>query len=424
MKKEFTLYNPHKAQRQVLKSKKRFRVIVCGRRWGKTTLAINHLIISALAKEGEYWYVAPTYRQAKTIAWRMLVNNWRSLPEGIQGDKNESELWIELGNSRISLKGADNEDSLRGSGLHGIIMDEVASYPNWDRLWGEAIRPALTDFKGFAWFIGTPKGFNHFYDLYNKEQDDKDYKSFHFTSFDNPYLDSEEIEKAKEELTEDAFGQEHLAEFKKFTGLIYKGFSRDIHIIEPINIPVDWPRYGAMDFGFTNPTVHLWIALDRDDNVYIYDEYYQSGETTEYHSNVIKGKTQQVPIITIWGDPSGEQNMIDYGNQNLYITPAIKVIPGDNKGWVKAGIDRVERLLKVTKIGKPKLFVFKNCRNTIREFESYRWIEKKELAIQDANWKEMPLKANDHCMDALRYFVVSHFASKPIGDTILSDNVV
>ena len=98
---------------------------------------------------------------------------------------------------------------------------------------------------------------------------------------------------------------------------------------------------------------------------------------------------------------------------------------GDTKGWVRAGIDRVERLLKVSeKTGKPKLFVFNNCRNTIREFETYRWLEKKEMSMQDANWREVPLKANDHCMDALRYFVVSHFASKPIGDTILSENVV
>lgn len=342
----------------------------------------------------------------------MLVRQWNALPQELKGDKNESELWVEIRKSRISLKGADNEDSLRGSGLSGIIMDEVASYLNWQRLWEESLRPALTDKKGFGWFIGTPKGYNHFYELYLREQRDSDYKSFHFTTLDNPHLPSEEIDKAKEELTEDAFGQEYLAEFKKFTGLVYKGFERDVHIIEPFNLPIGWDRYRAMDFGFTNPTVCLWIAVDKDDNLYVYDEYYEKGQTTEFHANVIKAKTQSIPIMSTWGDPSAEQEIMDFGNQNVYITPAIKVFTGEEHSWVRAGIDRVARLLKVNpKSGKPKLFIFNNCANTIREFEAYRWIENK---IEGQNEKDQPLKTDDHCMDALRYFVVSYFASKDI----------
>lgn len=348
------------------------------------------------------------------------MQQWYKLPEHIRGDKNESELWVDIYKSRISLKGADNEDSLRGSGLWGIILDEVAFYKSFDTLWDEALRPALTDNKGFAWFVGTPKGYNHFYDLYLKEQKDNEFQSFHFTSYENPYIAKEEIDKQKEELTEDAFGQEFLAEFKKYTGLIYKEFSRDVHVIDFFKIPEGWSRYGAMDFGARNPTVFLWIALDRDENIYVYDEYYESERTIESHANVIKAKTGRINILATYGDPSAEQEHIDYGNQKLYITPAVKIMTGGESSWVRAGIDRIQQLLKVSpRTGQPRLHVFSNCVNMIKEFESYRWIDKKEMSLQEGNEREVPMKANDHAMDALRYFVVSYFAGKPIGDSLV-----
>lgn len=214
-------FTPHLGQRKVLESNRRYIVLVCGRRWGKTTLAIQKLILEALSNNegGNYWYIAPTYRQAKEIAWRMLKIVWATLPESAKGQTNESELWVEVNKSRISLKGADNEDSLRGSGLHGAICDEVASFKNWEYLWQEVLRPALSDFTGWVWFISTPQGFNHFYELYLRQETNPEYKSFHFTSYDNPYLNKDEIEQAKKELieqgAEDAFAQEYLADFKK-----------------------------------------------------------------------------------------------------------------------------------------------------------------------------------------------------------------
>ena len=214
-------FTPHLGQKEILNSPERFIVMACGRRWGKTTLVIHKLILEALFNErsGNYWYIAPTYRQAKEIAWRILKQVWYSLPAEARGNSNEQELWIEINKSRISLKGADNEDSLRGSGLHGMICDEVASFRNWDYTWAEVLRPALSDYQGFAWFISTPQGFNHFYDLYNQQDSNKEWKSFHFTSYTNPYLEKNEIEEAKkqyiEQGMEDAFEQEYLANFRK-----------------------------------------------------------------------------------------------------------------------------------------------------------------------------------------------------------------
>ena len=338
----------------------------------------------------------------------MLLEAYFKLPKELQVNKNESELWIEVGKgSRIELKGADNEDSLRGSGLNGIVIDEVASIQDFGITWEEVVRPALIDKGGWAIFIGTPKGYNHFYDLWQKgvsgPKRDIDFKSWKFTSYDNPYLKKEEIQKAKESSNEDAFAQEYLADFRKYTGAIYKEFNRNIHVLEPFKIPETWQIYRAMDFGASNPTVCLWIAIDGQGNFYIFDEYYQSNQRIEFHAGIIKAKSKKEPIIT-WGDPSAEQAMLDYAQYGVIIAPAIKFFT-DGNDWVLSGINKVRDALKINpQLGKPKLFIFNNCSNTIKEFEFYRWAENTK--------QEVPLKETDHCMDALRYFVGSYTKSE------------
>lgn len=320
----------------------------------------------------------------------------------MRGQKNEAELWVEIYKSRISLKGADNEDSLRGSGLWGIICDEVASFRNWSELWKEVLRPALTDFEGFAWFIGTPKGFNHFYELYNTQTKHQDFVSFQFTTYDNPYLKKEEIDAAKLELSENAFAQEYLADFRKYTGLVYQEFDRGSHIMEPFDIPSSWRIYRAMDFGAIHPTVCLWIAVDNQDNAYIFDEYYKSNQPVRFHADIINAKSQGMNILTTWGDPSAEQAQLDYAGYGIYITSALKLFTG-GEDWVNSGINKVKNWLKPME-GRPRLYVFKNCENTIREFESYRWLEAKE----GEKGRQIVEKINDDCMDALRYFICSY----------------
>ena len=146
----------HSNQFAVWTNRSRYRVLVTGRRFGKTTLAISELILYALSHNKSYlWYVAPTYRQAKMIAWRMLKAQLEDL--GIPARNNESELATTLPNgSVIELKGADNRESLRGVGLNGLVVDEFASmHDNWTT-WHEVLRPILADKKGWVLFIGTP----------------------------------------------------------------------------------------------------------------------------------------------------------------------------------------------------------------------------------------------------------------------------
>lgn len=216
-KKELTL---HANQWKVWESKSRYRVLVAGRRFGKTYLAINELIQNAMLHTGSLnWLVAPTYKQAKMIAWQMLKN---ILPRDYIEKTNESELTVWLANgSAICLKGADNEDSLRGVGVSFVVIDEFAQIK--ENVWFEIVRPMLVDTKGRALFIGTPKGKNALYNFFQKGQRKEDeFESWRFSTLDNPYISPAEVAKVKHETPEDYFRQEYLAEFLEGKGVIFK----------------------------------------------------------------------------------------------------------------------------------------------------------------------------------------------------------
>lgn len=173
------------------------------------------------------WYLAPYYNQAKMIAWKMLLDK---VPEGMIVKKNEVELSIQLENgSEICLKGADNENSLRGVGLHFVVLDEFAFMkPN---VWSEIIRPMLTDKGGRALFIGTPRGKNQFYQFYVKGQNKEDgFESWRFRTIDNTAVEniSRDVEEARATLPENTFKQEYDAEFLENEGSIFKGIGRCI----------------------------------------------------------------------------------------------------------------------------------------------------------------------------------------------------
>jgi len=419
-----------KWQLKIANDPHRFRIVCAGRRTGKSVLSRLIVLQWAIKEVGVYWIVSPTYKQSKIIHWREFQKEVSS--EWV-AKKNEVELSITLKNgSIIELKGAENPDALRGVKLRGLVIDEIASIRNWEWLWSEVLRPTLTDYASPAIFISTPKGFNHFYELYRLGQrTEGDYKSWRFTSYDNPYLPDGEIDDAKKELTEDTFAQEYLADFKKYTGLVYKGFEREVHVIEPFDIPEDWKVYRAIDFGSTNPTSCLWIGVDNDDNWFVLGEHYQSGKTIDYHAGIINANGYSSRVVNSYGDPSGAQWIQEFAERGIYITPATKETGQSLHGWVRFGIEKVAEKLKqipghivqnvkATTSGNPSLFIFSSCVSTIREFETYRWKEKSVTRAQDLNEPDMPEKANDHAMDALRYFGVSY--KKPISEGEIPDD--
>ena len=158
-------YKPRDYFNALHNAKERWIVIVAHRRAGKTTAVLNHLQRDAIrTPKSKYGYIAPTYKQAKNVAWDILKDCSRPIP---RISINESELRVDYPNgSRITLYGADNPDSLRGVGLHGVAFDEYSQQPS--NIYSEIIRPALADNKGYAIWIGTPKGKNEFYRLFRK----------------------------------------------------------------------------------------------------------------------------------------------------------------------------------------------------------------------------------------------------------------
>lgn len=404
--------SPHAGQLEIINSPARYKVVVCGRRWGKTMMAINILIEKALKERGTYWYTAPTYRQAKMIAWRFLMSRLELFPEWYrkQCKVNESLLSITFGNgSVLELKGVDNPDSLVGVGLDYVVLDEYAmDHYARSPVWYEIIRPTLADNNGGAMFISTPRGYNHLYDLYEKADSgtDPEWKAWRMPTSTNPYISRKELNQARSDQGEDGFSQEFMAEFRVASGLVYKDFSRDIHVIPPMDPNIVSPKWWmevGVDFGSTHPTAGAFILFDDiHDIATIVDEYYQSERTIQYNAQqMIAIENSWMKTIRVrWGDSAGKQEMIEYATNGYSLSPTIK-----GADSVSKGIDSVKKRLRTDPlIGKPKLFVCSNCVNTIREFENYRY---KDSGSELRKAKDEPEKIFDDLMDAVRY-VISH----------------
>lgn len=207
-------------QQEVWNDDTRFKIVAAGRRTGKSRLAAWMLIVAALKEgAGQVFYVAPTQGQARDIMWQTLLE----LANPIIKSSHINNLQITLINgATISLKGADRPETMRGVSLKFLVMDEYADMK--PSVWETILRPALADRKGNAMFIGTPMGRNHFFELYKYGElsGDETYKSYHFTSYDNPLLDPEEIDVAKNSMSSYAFRQEFLASFEAMGSEIFK----------------------------------------------------------------------------------------------------------------------------------------------------------------------------------------------------------
>lgn len=378
------------SQRIIASDKHRFRVVNCGRRFGKTILAIEEMIALGLHKESKIAYIAPTYQQARDIAWEQLKKRLVDIKPEI----NESRLEVRVKNmqgtmSVISLRGWESIETLRGQSFDLVILDEVASMRYFWEGWQEVVRPTLTDRKGQAMFISTPKGFNHFYELYNEENKDKNFKSFHFTSYDNPNIPSEEIDEAKNQLTEDQFAQEYLADFRKQEGLVYKEFQRTRHVYLEADID-EAERIAGVDFGFTNPTCVLSIIRDRNDVYWITDEYYQSGKTAIQIAEYIQNQEYN----KVYPDPASPQAIKELTDRHINVYDV-------NKGQdsIINGINKVREMFK-----QGRIKIHESCKNLIWELETYSYGERKA----NHNETEVPIKENDHAVDALRYALMTN----------------
>ncbi len=197
---------PHPAQKTVLDSKARFKVLMCGRRFGKSLIAQLVALIT-VSKGQRVAYITPTYLLAKSFFHELD----KSLPATVK--RNASDLTIEMNGGIIRFFTGERMDNLRGMKFHLAIIDEASYIPNLEDGWINSIRPTLTDFKGKAIFLSTPRGKNYFYSLFMQGQGgNNDWESFKFTTYDNPHIAPDEIDAAKRQMPDVAFRQEYLAD--------------------------------------------------------------------------------------------------------------------------------------------------------------------------------------------------------------------
>lgn len=381
-----------KAQAQVANDPHRFRVVVAGRRFGKTHLSIRELARYARDPYKEVWYIAPTYKMARQIVWRKLKDRLAVL-KWIK-KTNETELSIQLINgSTICLRGADNPDSLRGVGLDFVVLDEFADIS--PDAWYEVIRPALSDKQGSALFIGTPKGKSNWsYDLFCLKEDNPDWTSFQYTTIDGGNVKPEEIESAKRDLDERTFRQEYLATFESYSGRIYYAFDRKFNV-KTTDISSDIV-YVGIDFNID--PMSAVIAVKHHNTLYVIDEIRMfSSNTTELADEL----NSRYPRSKIWcyPDPAARQRKTSAGG-------ATDLTILQNAGFVvKAPMshtpvrDRINsvnsRLCDST--GLRQLFISPKCKYTIEGLERHTYKEGTTQPDKDSGY--------DHMMDALGYMI-------------------
>ena len=383
------------AQRTIADNPARFRVAICGRRFGKTHLAIRELCRAASTPNCEAWFVAPTYRQAKQIVWRKLKNRLQDLRWTRK--VNESELTIYLkNNSVISLKGADNADSLRGVGLDFLVMDEFADID--PEAWYEVLRPTLADRQGSAMFIGTPKGVaNWAHDLYQQYLDSSSWASFTYTTIEGGQVPEEEIAAAQADLDERTFRQEFMATFETYAGRIYYNFVRDKNVVPGEVTDQDLAvLYTGWDFNIDPMSVV--IAIRRGDTLYAIDEIRMFSSNTQEAVDEIK---QRYPKSKIWAfpDPASRQRKTSAGGSTdlTILQNAGFVVKCPNSHTpIRDRINAVNsRLCGST--GIRHLFFSPKCKYTIEGLERHTYKEGTTQPDKDSGY--------DHMMDALGYMI-------------------
>ena len=351
---------------------KRFGVVVAHRRMGKTVSAINQLIKDAVLCEKEnprYAYIAPTYGQAKRVAWDYLCKYVRPLG----AKENISELRVDFMGRRIQLYGSDNPDSLRGQYFDGVILDEIGDQN--PKIWSEIIRPALADRMGWCLFIGTPKGQNHFKDLRDRAEDSPDWGLLEFKASETKLVAEEELRAARLEMGDDKYNQEFECSFHAAVeGSYYGKLLNDIEAQGKFREIVrdDLCRtVAAWDLGMGDSTA-IWVAQIANQEIRIMDYVENHGQGLDWYVNWLRENNwhiadQYLPHdveVRELGTGKSRLEMLQGAGLNVTVLPRLSV---------DDGIQAVRRMLPKCWFNMPKVRQGMDClRNYRREFDEKR----------------------------------------------------
>ena len=388
-------------QSDIFRSSARFRAVVAGRRFGKTFLSTGEILKAAISgTKKNVWYVAPTYGAAKEIAWDMLIN---TIPQEYILKTNETALTIKLINgSVISLKGAEKPNNLRGRALDFVVLDEFADMR--PEAWYEVLRPSLSDrhteqSPTRALFIGTPKGRNHFYELWAagiKGQDE--WQSFQYTTLQGGNVPQEEVEQARIDLDERTFNQEYCAEFVTYKGLIYYGFNREASVLDVAD------NGGTLLIGmdFNLDPMSAVVCIRQGQDLFAIDEICMFGSNTDEMVAEIKDRYPNRHII-VYPDPASRQRKTSAGGRtdlSILQNAGFSVKVKRSHALVRDRINAVNSRLQASN-GDRHLFVSTKCKQTIKSLERQTYKEGTSQPDKDGGY--------DHMNDALGYLVETLF---------------
>lgn len=398
----------HEKQMKVYRTRSRFKVVVAGRRWGKTQLSKISIIKYARVKNRLIWYVAPSYRMAKQIMWPELMT---SIPRRWIKKINETSMTITLvNNTRIELKGADNPDSLRGVGIHFLVMDEVQDID--PEAWYKVLRPTLASTGGHVLFIGTPKAYNFLYELYSLGQKEENittgkWASWQFPTITSPFIPPEEIEAARADMDEKSFNQEFNASFETMSGRVYHPFDRKIHV-KQCKFNPQLPIWVGQDFNI-DPMSSVIMQPQEDGSVHVIDEIVLFGSNTEEVCDEIERKYwRHIKKIVLYPDPAGQYRQHARGESDLDIFR--------EKGFAKQKFHRkhppiadrvnaVNRMLKAAD-GRIRLLIDPKCKHLIQSLEQ---------TIYKKGGRDIDKDAEvEHSADALGYCIQYQFPVRKI----------
>ena len=399
-------YRPRKLVKEFHKRQERFAVIVAHRRFGKTVAAINDLIRTALTTERKnvrVAYIAPYYRQAKAIAWDYLLEYTKDI-EGVE--YNVAELRADFPNgARFRLFGADNYDAMRGLYFDSVVLDEPADFPS--NAWPTVIRPSLADRKGKATFIGTPKGKNEFWEIYNNAQKNKNWFCAMYKADETDILDKKELEEAKETMGEDRYAQEFLCSFEAaIQGAYYAVEMKKAKTDKRItSVPYDPSVSVIVSYDLViGDSTALWFAQFVGQEIHLIDYYENSGVGLDHYAKVLSDKgyhyeahimPHDVKVKELGTGKSRLETLENLGIRNIEIAPKLGIDDG-----VQAARSMLNRCW----------FDEEKCERGIEALLQYR----REFDEKLKSWRGRPLHDwTSHGADSFRYLAVGY---RPVQD--------
>jgi hypothetical protein len=371
-------------------------LLLGGVSFGKTHLSIRELCYFARNPNQKVQYIAPTYRMAKGIVWdklkaRLIELKWVK-------KINESDLNIQLVNgSQISIRGADNFDSLRGLENHFIVMDEFAMID--PRAWTEVLRATLSNTLGHALFISTPTGKSNWsYDMFVRSQEDPEHWSSHqYTSLEGGQIPPEEIAQAERDLDARTFRQEYMASFEDFQGRIAWAFERE-HNIQHLDNPDHRVLHLGIDFNVSPITCAVHVRVG--DTLYQIDEIVMHSSNTQELVEEILNRYPSSKIFA-YPDPAGNQRKTSAGGHtdiNILSNAGFIVKAPRRHNLVKDRINSYNSRL-CSSDGVRHLFIDPKCKHTIESLEKFTY--KEGTQVPDKNGYDHMFDAASYCVDYL-----------------------